>query len=133
MFRVNVSDPETGKSWQVEKDAVALVGTKIGEEFNGSFLGLNGYTLMLTGGSDKDGFPMRESVEGTGRNEVLMKGGSGYNPKESGVKRRKTVRGNTVSEEIVQVNTKVVDRESDAQPISELLGSEEDEEDDEEE
>lgn len=124
MFKVNISDPEEGKSWQIEKDAVALVGTKIGESFNGSFLGLNGYELELTGGSDEDGFPMRKSLEGSGRSKVLMKRGPGYNPKEKGVKRRKTVRGNTISEDIIQVNVKVIEREDDAQPISELLGLE---------
>lgn len=124
MFKIIVSDPEEGKSWQIEREATPLIGTKLGGEFNGSLIGLDGYTLEVRGGSDKEGFPMRKSVEGSGRREVLMKGGSGYRPRENGEKKRKTVRGNTVSEEIVQVNTKVVEKEGDAEAIPNLLGLE---------
>lgn len=128
IFKITVSDPEEGMAWQVEKEATPLIGTKVGEEFNGSLIGLEGYTLKVTGGSDEDGFPMRRGVGGGGRREVLMKQGPGYRPREDGVKRRKSVRGEVVSEEIVQVNTKVVDREDDAETIAELLGLEEEEE-----
>ncbi|MFB6216799.1 MAG: 30S ribosomal protein S6e, partial [Candidatus Aenigmatarchaeota archaeon] len=107
-FKVVVSDPEEGKAWQVEKEASPLVGTKIGEEFNGSLIGLNGYTLRVTGGSDEDGFPHRKSVGGPGRQRVLIEGGPGYRQEEDGEKRRRSVRGNTISEDTVQVNTKVV-------------------------
>lgn len=123
-FKIIVSDPEEGQSWQVEKEATALIGSKIGEEFNGDLIGLNGYTLKITGGSDKEGFPMRRSVRGTGRRKILMESGPGYKPKENGARRRKSVRGNTVSEEVVQLNTKVTDRESDAEPVPDLLGIE---------
>ncbi|MFP4045504.1 MAG: 30S ribosomal protein S6e [Candidatus Aenigmatarchaeota archaeon] len=133
MFKIIISDPEEGQAWQVEKEATPLIGTRIGEEFNGSFIGLEGYTLELTGGSDKEGFPMRKGTVGTGRRKVLMKEGAGYNPKENGIKRRKSVRGDTVSEGIVQVNTKIVDRENDVAPVPELLGLAEEEQEEEEE
>lgn len=121
-FKITISDPQEGQAWQVEKEATPLIGTKVGEEFNGSLIGLEGYTLKVTGGSDREGFPMRRGVEGTGRRKVMMRGGSGYKPKENGIRRRKSVRGDTISEEIVQVNTKVVDREKDAEAIPGLLG-----------
>jgi len=127
-FKISISDPEEGEAWQVEKEATPLIGTKIGEEFNGSLIGLEGYTLEVTGGSDEGGFPMREGVQGSGRREVLMKKGPGYRPSEDGVRRRKSVRGEAVSEDVVQVNTKVVDRESDVESIPELLGLETSEE-----
>lgn len=126
-FKIVISDPEQGRAWQVEKEASPLIGSKVGEEFNGSLIGLNGYTLRVTGGSDEDGFPMRKSISGPGRRRVLMKGGPGYNPEEKGVKRRKSARGNTVSEDIVQVNTKVTDRESGVETIPGLLGLEKEE------
>ena len=132
-FKISISDPEEGEAWQVEKEATPLIGTKIGEEFNGSLIGLEGYTLEVTGGSDEGGFPMREGVQGSGRREVLMKKGPGYRPSEDGVRRRKSVRGEAVSEDVVQVNTKVVDRESDVESIPELLGLETSEEVSEEE
>lgn len=105
-----------------------MIGTQIGEEFNGSLIGLNGYTLEITGGSDEDGFPHRKSVNGPGRQKVLIEGGPGFNQEEDGEKRRRSVRGNTVSEDTVQVNTKVVDRESSAESIPGLLGLEDEEE-----
>ena len=43
-----------------------------------------------------------------------------------GVKRRKTVRGNTIAEDIVQINTVVVSAGS--KPIAEILGADEEEE-----
>lgn len=122
MFKVNISDPEEGKAWQVEKEAAPLIGAKIGEEFNGSLIGLEGHTLKITGGSDREGFPMRRGLEGTGRRKALMRGGSGYNPEFKGDRRRKSVRGNTISADIVQVNTVVSDREEGVEPIPELLG-----------
>jgi small subunit ribosomal protein S6e len=34
-----------------------FIGLKIGEEFDAAPVGLAGYTLRITGGSDKNGFP----------------------------------------------------------------------------
>ncbi len=133
IFKICISDPVEGNAWQVEKEATPLIGTKIGEEFNGSLIGLEGYTLEVTGGSDEDGFPMRKGLGGGGRRKVLMKKGPGYRPKGKGIKRRKSVRGEAVSDEIVQVNAKVVERDDDAQSIPELLGIEKDSEDEPEE
>jgi small subunit ribosomal protein S6e len=109
--KIVVSDPATKKSYQldVEKDKIVfLFGKKIGDEVNGDFIGLTGYTLQITGGSDKDGFPMHPSVEGTGRRRVLLKGPPGFHPKLKGERKRKTVRGNTISDDLSQVNVKVI-------------------------
>lgn len=133
MFKINISDPEEGKAWQAEKEATPLIGTKIGEEFNGSLIGLEGYTLKVTGGSDREGFPMRRGLEGTGRRKTLMRGGAGYNPELRGDRRRKSVRGNVISEDIVQINTVVSEREEGAEPIPDLLGFEGEEEESSEE
>jgi small subunit ribosomal protein S6e len=109
--KIVVSDPATKKSYQldVEKDKIVfLFGKKIGDEVNGDFIGLTGYTLQITGGSDKDGFPMHPSVEGTGRRRVLLKGPPGFHPKLKGERKRKTVRGNTISDDLSQINVKVI-------------------------
>jgi len=108
-FKVVVSDPETGKSYQRElKDEKAkrLNGLKIGSEFDGSVLGLSDYKLVITGGSDKAGFPMRRGVHGTAREMVLSKGGVGYNPVRD-ERIRKRLRGEVVAEDIVQINAKI--------------------------
>ncbi len=106
-----ISDPKSGKAYQKEVDQkkiIGLFGHKIGDEFDAGIIDLPGYRLKITGGSDKDGFPMKKGVEGAGRKRLLLAGGVGYNPKEKGVKRRKTVRGEVLSEDIVQINCVVV-------------------------
>lgn len=113
-----------GKTHQIEiEDTSSLQGKKMGETFSGGIIGLDGYELEITGGSDKDGFPMRKSIEGPARRRVLIEKGSGVKEDEDGVKRRKSVRGDTVSEEIQQLNTKVVKEGS--EPVEELLQNEE--------
>jgi small subunit ribosomal protein S6e len=107
-FKVVVSDPKTGKSEVKEvKDAEAqlLVGRKLGEVIDGAPLGLQG-KIVLTGGSDKAGFPMRTDVLGGGKNYVLMTEGVGFRTGSPGEKKRRLVRGNTVTEEIFQLNAK---------------------------
>ncbi len=110
-FTIVISEPEARKSYQtqVEQDkAIALVGKKINDEITGDLFGLSGYTLKITGGSDKDGFPMHPSVQGQGRKRALLKEPPGFHPKLKGERRRKTVRGNTISNDIAQINCKVV-------------------------
>jgi small subunit ribosomal protein S6e len=105
-----ISDPETRKSGQkeLEQNRINLLGKKIGDEFSGDSLEMNGYTLKITGGTDKDGFPMIPSVEGIGRRRVLLSGEPGFHPKIKGQRKRKTVRGNSISADIMQINCKVV-------------------------
>ncbi|MBU5537090.1 MAG: 30S ribosomal protein S6e [Candidatus Aenigmatarchaeota archaeon] len=110
-FTIVVSDPETRKSYQIVIDqdkAISLVGKKIGDEIQGELFGLSGYTLKITGGSDKDGFPMHPAVQGQGRKRALLTGPPGFHPKLKGERKRKTVRGNTISQDIAQINMKII-------------------------
>jgi small subunit ribosomal protein S6e len=112
-FKVIVSDPETGTSKVVELEesrATPLIGRKIGETIDGAIVDLPAHKLKIAGGSDKDGFPMRPSVHGGVRRNVVLSGGVGFNPHNSGERKRKTVRGNVITDEIVQVNTKIVEK-----------------------
>ena len=118
-FKVVVSQKEVTHQIEVE-DGKALNGLVIGDEFDGGIVGLDGYTLKVTGGADKNGFTMKKDVQGTRRIKSLLSGGIGYHPKSDGVKRRKTVRGNTIADDIVQVNTVVVSAGSKA--IADILG-----------
>ncbi|MEM5794569.1 MAG: 30S ribosomal protein S6e [Candidatus Aenigmatarchaeota archaeon] len=121
-FKFVVADPETRKTYQVEVEknkALGLIGKKIGDEFNGEILGLIGYTLKITGGTDKDGFPMHPDVKGMGRKKVLLSSPPCFHPTKKGERRRKTVRGNTISEDIVQINCKIVKRGE--KPVEELI------------
>ncbi len=107
-YKLVISDPKTRKSYQKEVSGEGINGKKIGEKFSGSVAGLEGYELEVTGGSDKDGFPMRKDVNGSGRKKVLLSGTPGFHPRLEGQRKRKSIRGNTVSDELAQVNAKVV-------------------------
>ena len=115
-FKLILSDPKTGKSEVSEvKDAQAqpLIGRKIGEVIDGSTIGLAG-KIVITGGSDKAGFPMRADTLGGGKNYVLLTEGVGFRTEERGLKKRKLVRGNTITEETYQVNAKRVEESASA-------------------
>lgn len=115
-----------GKSEQKElkgEEAEKFIGYKIGDSFDGTLVGLEG-TLRITGGSDKDGFPMKKGVYGSRRMKLLLAGGIGYNPTDEGVRRKKRVRSDTISEEIVQINTKVLASPEEAAPAEEAPAEE---------
>ena len=123
-FKLVISEGEISHQLEVEAaESKKLVGLKIGDNFDASLVGLKGYTLKITGGSDKNGFPMRKDVEGPRRIKSLLAGGIGFNPKRDGQRRRKTVRGNTISDDIVQINV-IVDQKGEKN-IDELLKGEE--------
>jgi len=90
-----------------EKASVFL-GKKIGDVVDASIVGITGKKLLITGGSDFAGFPMIPTLPGSGKRALLLSGPPGFHPKEKGERRRKMVRGNTISDEIVQINTKLV-------------------------
>ncbi|MBI3859915.1 MAG: 30S ribosomal protein S6e [Thaumarchaeota archaeon] len=105
-FKLVLSDRNTTKSEVVElKDSSAqiLLGRKIGETIDGALIGLAG-KVTITGGSDRAGFPMRADVSGGGKKHILLTRGVGLTSKTEGLKKRKLVRGNTISEEVYQVN-----------------------------
>ena len=94
-MKVVIADPKKGKCYQVELDEMKskpLYGMKIGEEIDGSLVGLSGYKLYITGGTDKDGFPMRRDVHGTERKRALLRGKPGFRAKKKGEKKKTTAR-----------------------------------------
>ena len=111
-FKVIVSEPE-GKSKAIELEgarATPLIGRKLGETIDGSVVGMAGKQLLISGGSDKDGFPMRKDVHGGVRVQIVVSKGVGFHPKREGERQRKTIRGNVITEDIVQVNVKALEK-----------------------
>lgn len=126
--RMVVSDPSSGKAQTVQlnpQQFSLLIGKKIGDVIDGSPFGLKGVMLKITGGTDKDGFPMRPDVSGPRRVSILLSGGVGFHPREKppskkkkkrnrrlvkGLRKRVTVRGNTISDAIAQINTVIVEK-----------------------
>ena len=131
-FQVVVGDPDSGDSYQFEvtgADANRFLGRTLGEEVDGGAVGLDGYTLALTGGSDTAGRPLRADLPGGSLREILADERTvGYRPEGEGVRRRVTVRGSEVTEAVAQLNATIVER-GDAD-VADLLGDGEAAEDD---
>jgi small subunit ribosomal protein S6e len=125
-FKAVIADTKHGKTYNATvggQHANRLLGMKIGDEFDGLFVSLPGYKLKITGGSDKDGFPMRRDLPGQSRKKIVLSGGTGYHPDMDGKRRRKFVRGSTISADIVQINMAVTS--FGPRPIEEQLKQEE--------
>lgn len=127
-FKVVLSDPKSKKAFQkeIEQKASGFMGKKIGEKVKGESLGLSGYELQITGGSDAQGFPMRRDVEGIARKRLLLAIGPGFHPDTRGQRKRKSIRGNTLSPAVSQVNVKIVTYGS--KSVEQLIGKEKKEE-----
>jgi small subunit ribosomal protein S6e len=125
-FKAVINDPKDGKSYQTSvtgHHANSLIGKKIGDVIDGIFVGLPGYKLQITGGSDKDGFPMRKDLPGPRRKKLLISKSTGFNPLERGLRQKKSVRGNTVAPDTLQVNLKVTAHGM--KPVADLIKNEE--------
>lgn len=119
-FKINIS--EKGKTFKLETDTEFLVGKKIGDKVEGREIKkeLENCELEITGTSDKAGFPGKKDVEGTALKGVLLKKGfsmktrprkEGKGKKRrllKGLRLKKTVRGNTISRDTIQINMRVL-------------------------
>ena len=122
-FKIILSDPGTGRSYKIDATgpaAGALIGKRIGDEIDGGVLGIPGYTIRITGGTDKTGIPARRDLPGPARRRLLLSRGVGFHPVMDGERRRKSVRGNEISADIVQINAAV--KQSGAKPLAEYFG-----------
>ena len=109
-MKININ-AQTGKTYAKEVDKNEqkfFIGKRIGQTIKLDRVGLEGYEAVITGGSDKQGFPLRKSMQGTKRRKALLKGGVGYKKAKHGIKKRKSVKGNQIDEEVQQVNLRVV-------------------------
>ncbi len=96
------------RAWQIrinDDRTKRIIGLRIGDSFDGSLVGLKNVSLVIRGGTDNSGFPMRPDIHGGVKKRVLLSGPPGFHPREKGERRRKMVRGNMVTEDIVQINT----------------------------
>jgi small subunit ribosomal protein S6e len=109
-FKIVINDKD-GKSYNFEvtgHHAQNIQGKKIGDEIDGINVNLPGYKLQITGGTDGSGFPMRKDFDGVERRRLLLTAGAAFHPINANGKRmRKSVRGNVVTTDIVQVNMKI--------------------------
>ena len=91
----------------------SFFGLNVGDEFSGELIDdqFNDYTLVITGGSDHDGVPMRKDIDGTERRKILFSRRTvGFNPRKlrKGARKRKLIRGSEILDDIAQLNAKVI-------------------------
>ena len=121
-MKIVISDPKIGKSFGVDipKDKESsFIGKKIGEKLEGGVVGAEGYELVITGGSDISGFPIRKDVSGPRRVGIILSSGTGFRKKGKGMREKRNVRGNIISDQIVQINTSV--SQHGTKPLEELF------------
>lgn len=99
-MKLNISYPANGSQKMIEIDderrlrvfmekrmGAEVAGDSVGDEFKG-------YIFKITGGNDKQGFPMKQGVMHPTRVRLLLSDGhSCYRPRRSGERKRKSVRG----------------------------------------
>ena len=121
-FKINIGT-KSGKTFKLEADAPKLIDKNLHDKINGKDISpdLDGYEFEITGASDKSGFTAIKEVEGIGLKKVLLSYEKGMKkrPRKEGKKKlsdktpkglrlRKTVRGKTISDLIVQINLKII-------------------------
>ncbi|VDK51956.1 unnamed protein product [Anisakis simplex] len=99
-MKLNIAYPETGcqKVFEIddEKKLRIFYEKRMAQEVEADALGeeWKGYVLRVTGGNDKQGFPMKQGVLTNGRVRLLLsKGHSCYRSRRAGERKRKSVRG----------------------------------------
>merc|ERR1712132_26026 len=98
-MKLNISCPDTGMQKRIGQEVAA---DSLGDEFKG-------YRFRITGGNDKQGFPMMQGVLSSDRVRLLLKKGSKcYRQRRTGEMKRKSVRGCIVSHDLSVLNLVVV-------------------------
>ena len=125
-FKLVINDVKNGTSYSKvtsDQESNTFKNKKIKDVVSGSNIGLKDYELEISGGSDKQGFPMRHDLEITGRKKILLTKGPGVKIRRRGMRKRKTVRGNILSLNVKQINLKVV--KYGAKPLKEIFSKKE--------
>ena len=129
-FKINISDK--GKSWKLESASEVITNKKLGDTIHGKEIAdaLEGYELKITGASDSSGFPHKPDLQGTETKHLILTYGWGMHkrPRREGKKKRvsprglrlrKTVRGQHLSEKTSQINLIVLKHGS--KPFNEIF------------
>ena len=110
VFKFNVS--HKGRTFKAESDNEAFIRMKISDRINGELVSaeLDGYELEITGTSDTAGFPgIKGQVGPQLRGLLLTKDDLAMNEtRPQGLRLKKSVRGEEISDKTLQINTKVM-------------------------
>merc|ERR1719263_885060 len=116
-MKLNIAYPETGLQKCLEIDDHRILRNfydkRIAQEVAGDILGaeFEGYRFRISGGNDKQGFPMLQGVLTDDRVRLLLvKGSKCYRQRRTGERKRKSVRGCIVNQDLSVLNLVVVKR-----------------------
>ena len=124
VFKINIG--QKGKTFKLESDNESLIGKKIGDKLLGSEISneLQGYEFEIRGTSDKAGFPGKKEEQGSNLRKVMFtKGPFLHKTKGKGFRRKKSVRGNEISLDTIQINLAV--KKEGSKKLEEVLGKKE--------
>ncbi|EIM89283.1 40S ribosomal protein S6 [Stereum hirsutum FP-91666 SS1] len=114
-MKLNIANPATGQQKTLEVDDEKryriFFDHKISQEVPADSIGDEwaGYILRITGGNDKQGFPMKQGVLVPYRVRLLLSDGhSCYRARKDGERRRKSVRGCIVASDIAVLSLVLV-------------------------
>merc|ERR1711967_163148 len=123
IMKLNMSCPTTGMQKCVDidddKKLLPFFDKRMAQEVAGDALGdeFKGYRFRITGGNDKQGFPMMQGVLTPDRVRLLLRKGSKcYRQRRTGEMKRKSVRGCIVSQDLSVLNLVIVQNGSSPLP-----------------
>jgi small subunit ribosomal protein S6e len=101
---IEIDDERRLQNLYDRRMAQEIEGDILGDEFEGCF-------MRISGGNDKQGFPMRQGILTNTRVRLLcLKGHKGYRQRRSGERKRKSVRGCIVGHDIAVLNLVVTQK-----------------------
>jgi len=114
-MKLNISYPAVGSQKLIEVDdehkLKAFFDKRMATEMSAESLGdeWKGYIVRISGGNDKQGFPMKQGILTNGRVRLLLsKGHSCYRPRRKGERKRKSVRGCIVDSNLSVLNLVII-------------------------
>ena len=114
-MKLNISYPNNGTQKLIEiedeRKLRVFMDRRMGQEVPGDSVGdeFKGYIFRITGGNDKQGFPMKQGVMHPTRVRLLLADGhSCYRPRRTGERKRKSVRGCIVAMDLSVIALSIV-------------------------